>query len=82
MAPLHIGVTSNLIQRVWQHKEGLVDGLPSATGVHRLVWYEIHPTMDSAIAWEKAIKRWKREWKIAVIRSMNPTWRDLYEELS
>jgi putative endonuclease len=50
--------------------------------VHRLVWYETHQTMGSAIAREKAIKRWKREWKIALIRSTNPTWRDLYEELS
>jgi putative endonuclease len=70
-----------LIQRVWQHKNDAVDGFTKRYGVHTLVWYEVHETMQTAIAREKAIKEWKRAWKIAVIQEMNPTWRDLYEDL-
>jgi putative endonuclease len=76
-----VGVTSDLIQRVWQHKNDAVDGFTKRYGVHTLVWYEVHETMQTAIAREKAIKEWKRAWKIAVIQEMNPTWRDLYEDL-
>jgi putative endonuclease len=78
---LYVGVTSDLIQRVWQHKNDAVDGFTKRYGVHTLVWYEVHETMQTAIAREKAIKEWKRAWKIAVIQEMNPTWRDLYEDL-
>ena len=78
---LYVGVTSNLTQRVWQHKNGLVAGFTKRYGVHRLVWYEAHDTMDSAIAREKAIKEWKRRWKIELMEKLNPEWRDLYEEL-
>ena len=78
---LFVGVTSNLTQRVWQHKSDLTKGFTRRYGVHTLVWYEGHDTMESAIAWEKAIKGWKRSWKIALIEKSNWQWRDLYEEL-
>ncbi len=78
---LYVGVTSNLVQRVGQHKERLIDGFTKRYGVHRLVWYECHESMESAIRREKAIKEWKRRWKLALIEKQNSTWRDLYEDL-
>jgi putative endonuclease len=78
---LYVGVTSDLIQRVWQHKNDVVEGFTKRYGVHRLVWYEVCGTMESAVAREKAIKEWKRAWKIRVIQERNPEWRDLYDEL-
>ena len=78
---LYVGVTSNLVQRVWQHKNDLVEGFTKRYGVHTLVCYEIHETMESAITREKAIKRWKRDWKIELIQRDNPSWRDLYDDL-
>ena len=78
---LYVGVTSNLVQRVWQHKNALVEGFTKRYGVHTLVWYEIHETMESAITREKAIKRWKRDWKIELIQRDNPSWGDLYDDL-
>jgi putative endonuclease len=78
---LYVGVTSNLVQRVWQHKEGLADGFTKEHSVKSLVWYEQHETMESAIKREKAIKEWQREWKCKLIQKTNPYWRDLYEEL-
>ncbi len=79
---MYLGVTSNAAQRVWQHREGLVDGFTKRYMVHKLVWYEVHPTMDSAITREKAIKEWRRRWKLALIESGNPGWLDLYDELA
>ena len=79
---LYVGVTSNLTQRVWQHKSNLVHGFTRRHGVHTLVWYEVHGFMESAIVREKAIKGWKRSWKIRLIEKVNPQWRDLYEELT
>ncbi len=76
-----MGVTSRLAQRVWQHKNHLVEGFTKRYRVRTLVWYEVHGTMESAIAREKAIKEWKRAWKMALIERSNPQWRDLYEEL-
>ena len=78
---LNVGVTSDLIQRVWQHKNDFADGFTRRYGVHTLVWYEECGTMDSAIAREKAIKEWKRAWKIRLIEDRNPEWKDLYGEL-
>ncbi|MDE2991542.1 MAG: GIY-YIG nuclease family protein [Chloroflexota bacterium] len=78
---LYIGVTSNLVQRVWQHKHDVVDGFTSQYGVHRLVWYEQHETMASAIARERALKEWRRAWKLVLIEESNSEWRDLYEEI-
>ena len=79
---MYVGVTSNLTRHVWQHKSDLTKGFTQRYGVHTLVWYEGHDTMDSAIAREKAIKEWKRDWKIALTEKSNPKWRDLYEELT
>ena len=78
---LYTGVTSNLIARIWQHKNDVIDGFSKRYRVHRLVWYEIHQTMESAITREKQLKKWKRAWKINLIERDNPLWRDLYEEL-
>ena len=79
---LYVGVTSNLLQRVWQHKNDMVEGFTKRYGVHTLVWYEIHETMESAIMREKAIKEWKRTWKLRMIERGNPEWQDLYEGLA
>ena len=78
---LYIGVTSNLIRRVWEHKNDLVEGFTKKYQVHQLVWYELHETMDSAISREKSMKNWKRAWKISRIETVNPDWKDLYESL-
>jgi putative endonuclease len=78
---LYTGVTADLVQRVWQHKNGVVEGFTKRYRVHTLVWFEIHETMVSAIAREKAIKEWERAWKIELIEKSNPTWRDLYGEI-
>jgi putative endonuclease len=79
--PLYTGVTSDLVKRVWEHKNDLVDGFTKRYGVHSLVWYELHESMDSAITREKTIKGWKRRWKLELIEASNPDWRDLYESL-
>ncbi len=76
-----MGVTSNLVQRVWQHKNNLAEGFTKKYGVHMLVWFELHETMESAIGREKAIKEWQRDWKLALIESGNPQWQDLYETI-
>ena len=78
---LYTGVTSDLAKRVWEHKNNVVEGFTKRYGVHRLVWYELHPNMESAIAREKAIKEWKRRWKLELIESLNPDWLDLFDEL-
>ena len=78
---LYIGVTSDLIKRVWQHREGLVDGFTRKHRVKILVWYEQHETMESAIRKEKAMKKWLREWKLSAIEECNPDWLDLWDEI-
>ena len=78
---LYTGVTSNLVKRVWEHKNHSLEGFTKKYYVTNLVWYEIHKTMMSAISREKAIKNWKRAWKINVIEAMNPQWYDLYDDL-
>ena len=78
---LYVGVTSDLIKRVWQHKENLVAGFTSKYSIHTLVWYEQQATMESAIMREKALKAWKRLWKIELIESGNPEWLDLYPDI-
>lgn len=77
---LYIGVTSELIPRVWKHKNNLVDGFTKRYGVNRLVWYEQHNTMESAIQREKQMKKWRRKWKMELIEKENPEWRDLYND--
>lgn len=78
---LYVGVTSDLVKRVWEHKNKLVQGFTQRYRVHSLVWFEQHETMDSAISREKAIKEWKRRWKLELIESMNPEWRDFYDDV-
>jgi putative endonuclease len=73
-------VTSGLLGRIHQHREGLVRGFTKRYGIKRLVWFEVHETMESAIIREKRIKRWSRAWKYGLIHSINPTWRDLAED--
>ena len=77
---LYTGVTSQLLGRIWQHREEVTRGFTSRYGVKRLVWFEVHETMDTAIGREKSIKRWQRRWKIELIERENPTWRDLAED--
>jgi putative endonuclease len=78
---LYVGVTSDLVKRVWEHKNDFVEGFTKKYGVHTLVWYEVHETMGSAITREKALKYWKRAWKLRLIETDNPGWIDLYEKL-
>ena len=78
---LYVGVTSDLIKRIWEHKNDFVEGFTKRYRVHSLVWYEPHVSMESAIAREKAIKAWERDWKVELIVRDNPLWRDLYEDL-
>ena len=78
---LYIGVTSDLIKRVWEHKNDVVAGFTKRYGVHTLVWFEQHATMESAISREKALKAWKRDWKLNLIEAMNAEWRDLYPDV-
>ena len=79
---IYVGVTSDLAQRVWRHKQKLTPGFTSRYNVQTLVWFEQHETMASALSREKAIKEWKRAWKIALIGEMNPEWRGLYAEIA
>ena len=78
---LYIGVTNDLIRRVFEHRQGLVPGFTKRYGVKMLVYYEQHDTALAAIQREKNIKHWSREWKIDLIISLNPGWRDLYDEI-
>ena len=75
---LYIGVASNLLKRVWEHKNNIVAGFTQRYGVHTLVWFEFHETMTTAITREKTIKGWKRQWKLELIEQTNTEWRDLY----
>jgi putative endonuclease len=78
---LYVGVTSDLVKRIWEHKSNAVEGFTKKYNVHALVWYEPHETMESAITREKAIKAWKREYKINLVVEKNPQWQDLYPQL-
>jgi predicted GIY-YIG superfamily endonuclease len=79
---LYTGVTSNLIQRVWQHRQGLGDGFTKRYGCKTLVWYDLAETMEAAILREKQLKGGSRAKKLALIRAMNSQWRDLFEEIA
>jgi putative endonuclease len=78
---LYCGVTSDLVKRVHEHRTDAVRGFTQRYRVHTLVWFEQHGTMDSAILREKAIKDWRRQWKLELIEAANPYWRDLYPGL-
>ena len=78
---LYIGVTSDLIKRVWQHRMDFMEGFTKKYRLHRLVFFEYHKTMRDAILREKQLKKWKRNWKQIIIERENPNWRDLYIEI-
>ena len=78
---LYTGVTSKLVQRVWQHKNDLVKGFSEKYQVHLLVYFEIHDDIHAAISREKQLKKWNRKWKLALIEKKNPHWSDLWEEI-
>ena len=78
---LYNGVTDDLVRRVWEHKNNLVEGFTKRYGVHRLVYFEQCGSIEGAITREKQIKKWKRLWKIELIEKMNPHWKDLYDEI-
>jgi len=79
---LYVGVTSDLIKRIWQHKTNAVKGFTERYSIHQLVWYELHETMESAIRKEKMLKNWKRVWKLELIEKNNPNWQDLYRTIT
>ncbi len=78
---LYVGVTGNLIQRVWVHRDAIMPGFTRRYGVHMLVWYESHGLITDAMRREHNLKHWPRRWKIALIEGMNPGWDDLYPGL-
>ncbi len=78
---LYVGMTNDLRGRVWEHREGVVDGFTKTYGVTMLVYFEQHDSLQSALERERRIKRWARSWKIDLIRSRNPDWRDLFDDL-
>ena len=78
---LYIGVTNDLTKRVWQHKSKIADGFTKKYGVDKLVYYEMTENIEGAILREKQLKNWHRQWKINLIQSKNPEWRDLYEDI-
>jgi putative endonuclease len=79
---LYVGSMTNLARRVWEHKTRAVPGFTAKYRVDRLVWFEVHETLEGALIRERQIKRWKRDWKINLIESQNPHWVDLYPTLS
>ena len=79
---LYIGMTDNLVQRVWMHRNNVVPGFTKAYGVKMLVWYEQHETRAEALTRERQMKRWNRKWKLQIIERSNPRWSDLYEALT
>ncbi len=78
---LYIGVTSNLVKRIWEHRNNVVEGFTKSHGVHTLVYYEQHATMEAAITREKQLKKWNRAWKLRLVEERNPDWRDLWPEI-
>jgi putative endonuclease len=79
---LYIGVTSDLVKRIWEHRNGLVEGFSRKYEVKQLVHFEVFDDMPNAISREKALKSWKRQWKINLIAETNPDWRDLYPQIA
>ena len=78
---LYVGVTSDLVKRIWEHKNNMLAGFSKRYNVHQLVWHELHDNMESAILREKRLKDWKRAWKLRLIESINPDWHDLYNSI-
>jgi putative endonuclease len=78
---LYTGVSSDLVKRVYEHKNGLANGFTKKYNVHRLVYFELHEHMNAAITREKQIKKWNRAWKLELIEKSNPQWKDLYDDI-
>ena len=78
---LYIGVTNNLLKRVYEHRNDFVDGFTKKYHVHDLVYYEVYSNITDAITREKRMKKWRRQWKIGLIEKTNPQWRDLYSDI-
>lgn len=79
---LYVGMTDNLVRRVWEHREGSIDGFTKQYGVKALVWFEEHSSRESAFTRERQIKKWRRHWKLQAIEGRNPEWKDLWEEIA
>jgi putative endonuclease len=79
---LYVGMTDDLAKRIWQHREGLIEGFTRLYGVKMLVWREAHDSRESAFKRERQIKKWNRTWKLELIEADNPSWRDLWDELN
>ena len=79
---LYIGVTNDLVRRVYEHKESLAEGFTQKCGIHRLVYFEQHADIEAALQREKRLKQWNRAWKVRLIEQSNPNWVDLYRGIS
>ncbi|MGE0062973.1 MAG: GIY-YIG nuclease family protein [Xanthobacteraceae bacterium] len=79
---LYIGMTDNLVKRIWQHREGVVEGFTNRYGLKLLVWFETHESRESAFARERQMKKWNRAWKLQLIDKQNPEWRDLWNDIA
>ena len=79
---LYIGMTDDLVKRVWQHRNGLTRGFTNRHAVKTLVWFELHETRESAFKRERQLKRWNRWWKLSLIERSNPDWRDLWTDIA
>jgi len=82
LGTLYTGVTNDLLRRTWEHREHVVPGFTRKHSVDRLVWFEEHTSIEAALLREKQVKRWRRDWKIALIERQNPDWSDLFPNLS
>ncbi len=78
---LYVGVTSDVVKRVYEHKQDLIKGFTNQYHVHKLVFFEMHSSMEAAITREKQIKKWNRSWKLRLIEKTNPEWRDLFSDI-
>lgn len=78
---LYVGVTGNLVQRIWQHRNDVMDGFSKEYCVHLLVYFELHSDIEAAITREKRIKNWNRAWKLKLIEKSNPEWGDLWDQI-
>ncbi len=79
---IYVGMTDDLVRRVWEHCEGIIDGFTKRYGLKVLVWFEEHSSRESAFARERQVKKWRRHWKTQAIETRNPEWNDLWEEVA
>jgi putative endonuclease len=79
---VYVGMTDDLVKRVWQHRNDIIPGFTKRYGVKTLVWYEVHESRESAFLRERQIKKWNRDWKLKLFEQTNPTWRDCYDQIA